>query len=150
MLFMRIALNMNANWRKIIGKAMPDKHQNDVELILRAFGLCNDIEMYEKPMKHFLNHIAEKYKNGNDKKIKKFEQRFEKAVDIIARKFRDKPFSARGPLNTSLFDSIFCTIVNNIDKLPEDVVSRYEALLRDNTFVDYTTRATSIQTRLQL
>jgi hypothetical protein len=136
-------LNTNANWRKIIGKAMPDKHQSDVELILRTFGLCNDFEMYEKPMKHFLNRIAEKYKNGSDKKVKNFEQKFEKAADIIARDFREKPFSARGPLNTSLFDSIFCTIINNIDKLPRDIASRYETLLQDRTFDSYTTRATS-------
>jgi uncharacterized protein with ParB-like and HNH nuclease domain len=136
-------LNENVDWRKIIGKAMPDKHQNDVELILRAFGLCNDIEIYEKPMKHFLNRIAEKYRNGDDKKIKVFEQRFKKATNIIVNGFREKPFSVRGPLNTSLFDSIFCTIINNMDNLPEDIVSRYEMLLVDNVFVDYTTRATS-------
>jgi uncharacterized protein with ParB-like and HNH nuclease domain len=136
-------LNENADWRKILGKAIPDKHQNDVELILRAFGLCNDIEMYVKPMKHFLNCIAEKYRNGNDNKIKVFEQRFKKAADLIANDFREKPFSARGPLNTSLFDSIFCTVVNNIDNLPKNIASRYEELLLDNTFIEYTTRATS-------
>jgi hypothetical protein len=136
-------LNENKDWRKIIGKTIPDKHQNDVELILRAFGLCNDIEIYEKPMKHFLNCIAEKYRNSNDNKVKTFESHFEKAANIIANNFREKPFSARGPLNTSLFDSIFCTVINNIDNLPKDISSRYETLLLDDAFIDYTTRATS-------
>jgi uncharacterized protein with ParB-like and HNH nuclease domain len=138
-------LNNNSDWRKILGKAMPDKHQNDVELILRAFGLCNNIDMYEKPMKYFLNRIAEEYQNKkeNKNKIIDFERRFQKATSVVANKFRDKPFSVRGPLNTSLFDSIFCTLISNIDNLPNNITSRYEALLLDETFVEYTTRATS-------
>ncbi|WP_062428482.1 DUF262 domain-containing protein [Treponema endosymbiont of Eucomonympha sp.] len=136
-------LNENADWRKILGKSIPDKHQNDVELILRAFGLCNNIDMYEKPMKRFLNIIAEKYQKDNDKKIKDFEQRFQRAAHLVATNFRDKPFSARGPLNTSLFDSIFCTIINNIDKIPDNISSKYETLLEDKVFIDYTTMATS-------
>jgi hypothetical protein len=75
--------------------------------------------------------------------IKVFEQRFKKTADLIANDFREKPFSARGPLNTSLFDSIFCTVINNIDNLPKNIASRYEELLLDNTFIEYTTRATS-------
>lgn len=124
---------------------MPDKHQNDVELILRVFGLCNNIDMYEKPMKYFLNRIAEEYQNkkGNKNKIIDFERRFQKVANVVANKFRDKPFSVRGPLNTSLFDTIFCTLISNIDNLPNDITSRYEALLLDETFVGYTTRATS-------
>jgi uncharacterized protein with ParB-like and HNH nuclease domain len=136
-------LNNNSDWRKILGKTMPDKHQNDVELILRSFGLCNNIDMYEKPMKYFLNCIAEKYQKESKNKIVDFERRFRKAANIVANKFRDKPFSVRGPLNTSLFDSIFCTLISNIDSLPNDIASRYEALLLDKTFVEYTTRATS-------
>jgi hypothetical protein len=136
-------LNKNSDWRKILGKAMADKHQTDVELILRAFGLCNHIDMYEKPMKYFLNRIAEKYQKEYKNKIIDFERRFREAASLVANNFRDKPFAVRGPLSTSLFDSIFCTIINNIDNLPNDIASRYEALLRDKTFVEYTTRATS-------
>jgi uncharacterized protein with ParB-like and HNH nuclease domain len=135
-------LNENKKWREILGKPMPDKHQNDVELILRAFGLCYDLSDYEKPIKQFLNNIAKKYQN-DETKIIDFEQRFIKATDIIATNFRKKPFSIRGPLNASIFDSVFCTIINNVDNLPEDIKSRYDALILTEKFKNYTTLATS-------
>ena len=135
-------MNENVRWREILGKPLPDKHQNDVELILRAFGLCYDIQKYEKPMKIFLNSIAKKYQN-DEKKIVVFEKNFNKATEIIAKKLRKKPFAVRGPLNASIFDSIFCTIINNINNLPDDISSRYESLLKDEKYFAYTKLATS-------
>jgi len=135
-------MNKNSKWREILGKSMPDKHQNDVELILRAFGLCYDSDNYEKPMKQFLNNTAKKYQN-DVKRILEFEQHFNKATEIIAKKLPKKPFAVRGPLNTSIFDSIFCTIINNVDNLPEDIYSRYESLLSNEEFTEYTRLATS-------
>ena len=44
-------LNENDNWRKLLGKKSPDKHQKDIELILRAFAIANYLDEYEKPMK---------------------------------------------------------------------------------------------------
>lgn len=136
-------LNENADWRKIIGKKLIDKHQNDVELILRAFGLCYHLEEYEKPMKEFLSKVAKKYQEGNSRRISAFEKNFSNAAKIISENLRPKPFSVRGPLNTSLFDSIFCTILNNINNLPNNLGKKYEALLEHPQFIDYTTLATT-------
>jgi hypothetical protein len=135
-------MNEDSKWRKILDKSMPDKHQKDVELILRAFGLCYDSNDYEKPMKQFLNNIAKKYQN-DETKIADFEYRFKKATEIIVEKLPNKPFAARGPLNTSIFDSIFCTIINNVDNLPIDINSRYELLMSNEKFFEYTRLATS-------
>ena len=136
-------INENKNWRSIIGKKLADKHQKDVELILRAFGLCHHINEYEKPMKEFLSKVAKKYKNANSIKVTKFIQDFAIATELIDKTLRPKPFSVRGPLNTSLFDSIFCTIVNNIKVLPNDLSERYEKLLVDEKFIEYTTLGTT-------
>lgn len=136
-------LNENKNWRNILGKKLIDKHQNDVELLLRAFGLCHHLDEYEKPMKEFLSKVAKKYQNVSSGKVEKFATDFEKASKIINEHFRQKPFSVRGPLNTSLFDSIFCTIVNNVNQLPNDISDRYEKLLFDEKFIEYTTLATT-------
>jgi uncharacterized protein with ParB-like and HNH nuclease domain len=135
-------LNENSNWRKILGKPMPDKHQNDVELILRAFGLCYAFADYEKPMKNFLNIIADKYQN-NEKRVTEFEKHFNKTTEVIAKKLPEKPFAVRGPLNTSIFDSIFCTIINNLNNLPENINERYVSLIENEKFIEYTTLATS-------
>src|SRR3546814_10248722 len=44
-------VNENAAWRKIIGKAPLDKHQKDIELILRTLAISTRADEYEKPMK---------------------------------------------------------------------------------------------------
>lgn len=136
-------LNENKNWRSIIGKKLVDKRQKDVELILRAFALCHDLKEYEKPMKEFLSIVANKYQNENSGTVENFVRDFTKATEIIDQKLRPKPFSVRGPLNTSIFDSIFCTIINNINVLPDDLSERYEKLISDDKFIEYTTFATT-------
>lgn len=136
-------INENTHWRNIIGKKLIDKHQNDVELILRAFGLCYHLDEYEKPMKEFISKVARKYQNTTRGKVARFIEDFAKATKIIDSSLRDKPFSVRGPLNTSLFDSIFCNIINHVDNLPKDINKRYEKLLLDEKFIEYTTLATT-------
>lgn len=137
------SLNKDLNWRSIIGKKTPDKHQKDVELILRVFGLCHHLTEYDKPMKEFLSKVARRYQNSKNKIIKKFIADFETTSEIINDAFRKKPFSVRGPLNTSIFDAIFCTILNNLDRLPKNLSDRYEALLEDEKFIGLTTLATT-------
>lgn len=136
-------LNNNENWRNILGKKIIDKHQNDVELILRAFSLCYHLAEYEKPMKEFLSQIAKKYQDGKSNKVEQFLQNFTKATKLIDENLREKPFSVRGPLNTSIFDSVFCIIINNINKIPSNISERYESLLIDEKFIEYTTLATT-------
>ncbi len=137
------ALNEDSNWRLMIGKNLPDKHQTDVELILRAFGLCYHLDEYEKPMKEFLNKIAKKYQEGSSSRVMSFENKFKRATTVIVNTFGKKPFSTRGPLNASFYDSIFCTIINNIDRLPIDLLDRYKCLISNQDFIDYTTLATT-------
>ena len=48
-------LNEDENWRTILNRKRFDKHQRDVELILRVFSLVGNWRNYEKPMKEFLN-----------------------------------------------------------------------------------------------
>lgn len=136
-------LNNDENWRVIIGKKTDDKHQKDVELILRVFGLTHHLNDYEKPMKEFLNTIAKKYKNSDAKVISQFVSSFPKACKVININFRKKPFHVRGPLNTSALDSVFCTILKNIDSIPEDIKDRYDKLITDKRFVDYTSLGTT-------
>ncbi len=136
-------LNNDANWRTILGKRTPDKHQKDVELILRAFALTFYLDSYEKPMKEFMNKIAGKYKKGDEKNIVLFVKSFPLAAQKIATKIGTKAFHVRGPLNTSAFDSIFCAILKNINKVPTNLKERYDDLLNDKQFIDYTSLGTT-------
>ena len=114
-----------------------------MELILRAFGLCYHLDEYEKPMKEFLSKIARKYQNTDSERLEIFTRDFIKAVEYIDENLIPKPFSIRGPLNNSIFDSIFCTILSNINALPDDLSERYDKLIKDEKFIEYTTLATT-------
>lgn len=136
-------LNNDSTWRTIIGKKVVDKHQKDVELILRVYGLCFHLKEYSKPMKEFMNKVARKHKNEDSQLLQNFKKDFLATCKTINENLRPKPFNVRGPLNTSIFDSVFCTILNNIKSVPSDIGKRYEKLLADQKFINYTTLATT-------
>uniref|UniRef100_A0A7V3E6X2 DUF262 domain-containing protein n=1 Tax=Ignavibacterium album TaxID=591197 RepID=A0A7V3E6X2_9BACT len=136
-------LNENKNWRKILGNKTADKHQKDIELILRAVGISNYLNHYEKPMKEFLNMVASKNKLKISDNVKTFIERFPIATEVIAINLKSKPFHIRGPLNASAFDSIFSVIINHINELPKNLNERYLSLLNDPKFVDYTRLGTT-------
>lgn len=135
-------LNTNEDWRTILGKKNIMKNQTDVELILRIYGLCYKEYEYEKPMKEFLNKIAKQNVKYSDR-IGEFSVNFIKICQIIVNNLRPKPFNVRGPFNLSIFDSIFCTLINNINNLPDNLSERYETLIKDERFIELTTVGTT-------
>lgn len=136
-------LNNDGNWRKILGKKTLDRHQKDVELVLRMFALCQNWSKYEKPMKEYLNRAIESNRTGDSKRAKWFKNRFARTAKLVVETLGEKPFHIRGPLNTSALDSVFCTIMENIDKVPNDLSKRYQKLLGDKDFREATFYGTS-------
>ncbi|HMH45131.1 MAG TPA: DUF262 domain-containing protein [Pyrinomonadaceae bacterium] len=136
-------LNTDSNWRKILGKVTFDKHQKDVELILRVFAFTGAVASYEKPMKEFLNKTMRAEQNGTSAKVQKFQRDFPKAARVIVEKLGEKPFHVRGPLNTSVLDAVFCTILESLDHIPRDLSQRFKTLLQDKTFEQATYYSTS-------
>ena len=126
-----------------MGKQSVDKHLTDVELMLRVFGLRYMCGEYEKPMKEFLNKVSARYRKTESGNVREFVRDFPKACEVILQNLPTKPFSVRGPLNTSIFDSIFCSILKHIDNLPNNLRERYDGLIHDQQFVDYTTLGTT-------
>lgn len=136
-------LNRDENWRKILGKKTFDKHQKDIELILRIFALSKSWQDYEKPMKEFLNKAMEKEKPGNSRRFREFELNFPKVTKIIIDKLGEKPFHVRGPLNSAVLDSVFCIFLDNIDKLPRDTNQRFVNLIKEESYKETTFLSTS-------
>lgn len=131
--------NKNTNWRKILGKSYLDKHQKDVELLLRIFSLVDGTDKYEKPMKEFLNHTMIKHDKGDTKKVKNFFSAFEMVVETIVKAIGEKPFHLRGPLNMSALDSVMSVLIENHNKIDvKTLKERYKSLLSDDQFDDYT------------
>lgn len=136
-------LNKEPAWRALLGKQNVDKHLTDIELILRAFGLRYMHGEYDKPMKEFLNKVAARYRRSETGDVEKFVRDFPIACNIMLDTLPAKPFAVRGPFNTSIFDSIFCTILKHVDNLPCDLRDRYDKLIDDHLFIEYTTLATT-------
>ena len=128
-------LNGDPNWRSILHKERPDKHQKDLELILRLFALSTRLLEYEKPMKAFLNKTMGANRKADSEDLTRFVSLFPQTTKIVVEKLGSHPFHVRGPLNSAVLDSVFCTILNNLDRLPSDLPHRYRTLVQSP---DYT------------
>lgn len=136
-------LNQDSNWRRILGKKTFDRHQKDVELVLRVFALTYYFDEYEKPMKEFLSKIMSREQKGDSSKVTRFQKDFIEAAKKIIEHLGDCPFHVRGPLNSSILDSVFCTIIHTHRNVPADLAARYKNLLTDPKFSDTTFYSTS-------
>ena len=136
-------LNQDKNWRLILGKSKLDKHQRDVELILRLFALSKRVDEYEKPMKEFLSVAMKKNRSGVSKRCTGFRKLFPMAANTIIENLGEKPFHLRGPLNTAVLDSVFCTIMDHSSKLPSDLCSRFKTLSSQPEYEEVTLTATT-------
>jgi hypothetical protein len=136
-------LNKNSDWRSILGKQTFDKHQTDVELILRLFALSYYFPDYEKPMKEFLNRAMKRNQDADTREVSTFRELFPKIAKVIVDELGSRPFNLRGRLSTSALDSVFCSLVMNSNSIPEDLHDRFVKLVREPQFEDYTTLGTT-------
>lgn len=147
--------NRDKNWRKILGKRTFDKHQKDVEVVLRLFALVGTVENYEKPMKEYLNKAMKKYGDGKSKKAEKFFALFPKVTALVAEALGEKPFHLRGPLNSSALDAVMVVLMENFgDVKPSELAGRYDKLRGNAKFRELTQLATTdtnvLRSRIEL
>lgn len=136
--------NKDRNWRQLIGKATFDRHQKDVELVLRVFSLAYGFSKYEKPMKEFLNKMMDEHRLGTTKAAKEFGVAFAEACAVAKDRLPNKPFHLRGGrLNVSALDSILATFIANPKRIQSDLTSAYESLRADSKFDNATYYGTS-------
>ena len=142
--------NKDENWRQILGKKPLDKHQKDVEMLLRVFSLVGSANSYEKPMKEFLNRAMVLHDSAASKKAVKFFEIFPKVTKLVVSTLGRKPFHLRGPLNVSALDSIMAVITENFEQVEiEKLNSRFSKLLHDTNFLDFTQLGTTDTKTLQ-
>jgi len=135
--------NKDQNWRKILGQDVYNKHQVDVELVLRILAFMNGYSDYEKPMKEYLNNAMKRSRKGNTSDIKKFTKLFPKISKLIVDKLGEKPFHIRGRLNTSALDSVMGVLMQNSNNIPDNLAERYQNLLSDPALDSLTSLGTT-------
>lgn len=127
--------NDNPDWRVILARKPLDKHQRDVEMILRIFAMSERGSEYEKPMKEFLNTQMKSHTKGKDAaRAKKFVEQFCEVTAAILAQLDPKPFHVRGPLNLAAMDSVMAILIRNSTKIPRDLKARYATLLADDDY----------------
>jgi uncharacterized protein with ParB-like and HNH nuclease domain len=136
-------LNLTNDWRLILGKKALDKHQKDVELILRVMALFQDWNSYEKPMKEYLNKAMGAHRSGSSKKVKAFKSQFAEACKFVVENLGEKPFHVRGPLNSSVLDSVLCVLMGMGNRRPNNFKEKFEKLLSDSEYEETTYYGTS-------
>jgi hypothetical protein len=137
-------LNEDNNWRLLLGSLSIDRHQRDIELILRLIALYENIESYEKPMNAFLNNAMSNNKDFNSSSIKKFKKLFKTAVLVLAENLGKKPFTYGSTTNSAILESVILSVLRNSNK---DIVSefkkRYQKLLKNKDFKKSVTSSTT-------
>lgn len=136
-------LNRDPNWRRILGKPNYDKHQKDIELVLRVLAFSTRADSYEKPMKEFLNRTMSHYQDASQKEFKKFERDFPAVCELVVNSIGDKPFNPKGRINASALDSVLGTLISNSGSIPKDLNNRYAKLLDDEEFINTLSVSTS-------
>lgn len=123
-----LELNKDANWRIILGRKQPDSRQKDVELVLRMIALSHSESAYKAPMKEYLNLFMATHQNEDEPWLQSVETAFVRSTAAVVEFIGDRPFRPEGRLNASILDSVLATIMQNVDKFPQDFKKRYDRL----------------------
>lgn len=146
-------LNTNENWRNLLGKKMIDKRLRDIEFILRIIGLYEYLNLYEKPMKQFLNQIMSKKRNMRDRELEiyleKVSKEFIDVCNFTYDQLGEKPFHLRGRLNYAVMDSTMCTGFRVLQQKITNFNERYEKMLKDKDYLESVSYNTSDEKIIQ-
>lgn len=149
-----VEMNQYPPWRDLLGHKNLDKHQKDVELILRYMALYHDKSRYLKPMKDFMSDFMARNVNPDDAFLNQEKQRFIQTCDTIYQKLGPRPFNPMGPLNVAVFDSMFLAFALHKGAPPADLKERRASLLSnpdyDAATHSGTTDAKAVTRRIEL
>lgn len=127
-------LNDLPEWRAIIGRQKPEKHQRDIEILLRTFSFFDSGNYYEKPMKSFLNKVMAENRTAKTKLFRGFKSAFPIVTKELLKQVGEKPFHVRGPINLAALDSVYNALLPKAKKLPSDLKGKIFKLYDDENF----------------
>ncbi len=133
----------NEAWRAIMGSPNVSTRQRDVELALRMISLWLKESEYKEPMKDFLNTVMGDHRDLPLERLREWRDLFEQTSALIVGRLGERPFHIRAGLNAAVFDSVSVAFARNLDRVPEDIMDRYERLKSDPDFIKSTTSSTT-------
>jgi len=126
-------LNLDKNWRLILGISFPDKNQKDVEIILRLFSLFKNWNNYEKPMLGYLNDQMDKNRSFSSDRAAEFKEKFPNITKIVAENLT-RPFRPRSVINSAMLEGVMVSLLEGPAISPDVLKERYRILEQDTEF----------------
>ena len=125
-------LNLDPNWRVLIGLEEPEPRLRDLELVLRVLALAGRWSEYTKPMKTFLtNYMEDVLTKGSDEVRQEIAGRFSAATETIHAGLGPRPFHLRGRLNVAALDATLGTVMTTGVRDPARVSECFATLVGD-------------------
>jgi len=151
-------LNKNPEWRKVYGDI--DLYMKDQEYILRFLALYFWGDKYTRPMKGFLNGFMSMNRELQTYSNEDISNVFVNTINLISSCIGNKAFRLKSQrINASIFDAVMVGIASRLKKgsiiNEQDILSRYEELLKNQNFLDAsvetarTTETLNVKTRLR-
>jgi len=137
--FNEFVLDLNrksADWRAIMGADLPDKRLRDVELLVRFLALAKGYIVYASPMKDYISTFM-KTRQGS-KNNETHREVFSSTVSEVVNALGAKPFHIRRGLNAAVFDAVMVAFAQHDGKLPRNLQTRYQRLLKNKLFIEKT------------
>lgn len=143
-------LQQLSEWRTIFGKE--NERLKEQELFLRFFALLYNRDIYEKPLKGFLNKFMSKNRNFEIYERKILLDVFKKTINLFALSLGNKAFRIGNPFNAAAFDASMVGLAlrlqkGNIDS--EKFRVAYNELYSNPVFIEKTKGGTSDEKQLQ-
>jgi len=147
-------INLDANWRRLTPKPIPDLNMKDVEIILRGFAMLINHSTYTPTMTKFLNAFSSQAKRLTDEEINYFEFLFKSFVENVAN-LNPKLFFNNDRFNIAIFESIFVALTedayaNKNFEIKATTMKRIQALKNDENFVKASQQSAASATNVKL
>lgn len=138
---MLVNLNMDEQWRLLLGKPALDLHSKDIELILRAMALLQDENDYSPKMVNFLNRFSQKSKGFSNDHIKYMQDLFLSFIASCSL-LGEKAFFKNNRFSRTLFESVYVAACSSAFKkgvLVEKKISKesFDELKNDEAFISF-------------
>jgi hypothetical protein len=138
-------LNLDANWRRLLGSSAPDDHMADVEILLRGIAMWQNGDQYSPSMVKFLNSFSKEAKSFSEGQIRDLVIVVTRFFELVASSGRGLFLNQQGQFSVPLFESVFTAACEAIDDDPNWLfdATTVAAIQGTSEYVRYTREQTA-------
>ncbi|NUN15667.1 MAG: hypothetical protein HUU55_18740 [Myxococcales bacterium] len=152
-------INADPAWRRLVGRAEPDLHGKDLEILLRGFAMLEDGDNYAPSMIKFLNQFSLKRKKTKPENNEYLENLFKSFLHACSDLPDNVFFTERSRrFNIALYDAVFSVVCRSAFSNKQLIDGKIEARSVRNLEVDShfiaatrygTTKTVNVKTRME-